>query len=58
MIGFIFIVVIIVNVCMKVAGVISWSWWTVFWPLWVDLAWVIIEILRACMDRWFDDMRY
>lgn len=46
LIGFIFIIIIIVNVILKFAGLVSWSWWFVFWPIWVDMILTIIEVVR------------
>lgn len=39
-------VVLIVNIILKIIGIISWSWWVVLWPLWVDFI-IIISILWA-----------
>lgn len=57
-IGFVEIVVLIVNICMKVAGAIDWSWWTVLWPLWLDVILSILAILKAIVNKWTEDMRY
>jgi hypothetical protein len=30
-------VILVVNIILKLVGVISWSWGVVLWPLWVTL---------------------
>lgn len=32
----------IIFIVLKCVGVIDWSWWTVFIPLWIDLAMTVI----------------
>ena len=54
LIGFIFIIIIVVNVILKFAGLVSWSWWLVFWPIWVDMTLTIIEVVRY----WINDDSY
>ncbi len=34
--------VIVINVVLKFAGLVTWSWWFVFWPLGVSLSLVVI----------------
>lgn len=57
-IGFIFIIIIIVNVILKFAGLVSWSWWRVFWPIWVDMTLTIIEVVRYLFSKWINDNNY
>lgn len=41
-------VILIVNIILKIVGVISWSWWVVLWPLWFTIVLVILfEIASA-----------
>ena len=37
-------VLLIVNIVLKLVGSINWSWWIVLWPLWTQIALVIIFI--------------
>lgn len=38
-------VILVVNIILKLIGVINWSWWVVLWPLWVSIAILIIFII-------------
>ena len=38
-------VILVVNIILKLIGVINWSWWIVLWPLWVSIAIIIIFII-------------
>ena len=38
-------VILVVNIILKLIGVINWSWWVVLWPLWVSIAIIIIFII-------------
>jgi len=38
-------VILVVNIVLKLIGVINWSWWIVLWPLWVSIAIMIIFII-------------
>ena len=42
-------------VVLKLCGVISWSWWWVFAPIWIPIALVlfflILGIIRICCGR-------
>ena len=58
LIGVIFIIVIVVNVILKFAGLVSWSWWFVFWPIWVDMALTIIGVVRYLLSKWINDNSY
>lgn len=35
-------VILIVNVILKLIGVINWSWLIVLWPVWATLAIILI----------------
>ena len=37
-------VILVVNIILKLIGVINWSWWVVLWPLWVSVVIIIIII--------------
>lgn len=39
-VGF-FDVLLLINIVLKLVGVIDWSWWVVLWPLWISLAIVL-----------------
>ena len=38
-------VILVVNIILKLIGVINWSWWIVLWPLWASIAIIIIFII-------------
>lgn len=38
-------IILVVNIILKLIGVINWSWWVVLWPLWVSIAIIIIFII-------------
>ena len=38
-------VILVVNIILKLIGVINWSWWVVLWPLWVSIGVVIIVFI-------------
>lgn len=38
-------------VCMKLAGVVDWSWWWVTSPLWISLLLSGLVILLADIER-------
>lgn len=38
-------IILVVNIILKLIGVINWSWWVVLWPLWVSIAILIIFII-------------
>ena len=38
-------VILVVNIILKLIGVINWSWWVVLWPRWVSIAIIIIFII-------------
>lgn len=40
--GFILFLVFLI---LKLCGVISWSWWWVFAPLWIPIAFVLVMLL-------------
>jgi len=33
---------LLVNIVLKLCGVITWSWWVVLWPLWGGIAFILI----------------
>lgn len=37
--------ILVVNIVLKLIGVITWSWWIVLWPLWVDIIIIIVIII-------------
>lgn len=43
-IGF-FDMLLLVNIVLKLTGVINWSWWVVLWPLWFGIIVAIIFII-------------
>lgn len=45
-------VILVVNIILKLIGVINWSWWVVLWPLWVSIAIIaIVFIIFAIIRR-------
>lgn len=38
-------VILVVNIILKLIGVINWSWWVVLWPLWVILVLLLLCLL-------------
>ena len=38
-------VVLIVNIILKLVGVITWSWSIVLWPLWVSIVLIILILI-------------
>lgn len=38
-------IILIINIILKLVGVITWSWGVVLWPLWISIALIIILIL-------------
>ena len=46
-------VLLIVFIVLKLCGVIAWSWWWVFSPVWIPLIlWVIIMIIIGVASSW------
>lgn len=37
--------ILVVNIVLKLVGVIQWSWWAVLWPLWVSLGIIAIFLI-------------
>ena len=48
-------VVQIVLIVLKFCGLITWSWWAVFFPLWISLGIVVIRILRDWLDDFLNN---
>ena len=42
----------IVFLVLKLAGVIAWSWWWVFAPLWLPIVFVVSTLLVAFLLLW------
>lgn len=38
-------VILIVNIILKLIGVINWSWLVILWPFWVSIAILIIVVM-------------
>ena len=38
-------VILIVNIILKLVGVITWSWGVVLWPLWITIALIILILI-------------
>lgn len=38
-------VILVVNIILKLIGVINWSWWVVLWPLWVSIIAILLFLL-------------
>ena len=44
----------IIFIVLKLVGVISWSWWLVLIPLWIDIVCFIIGIIIVLVSkRWW-----
>ena len=44
----------IIFIVLKLIGVISWSWWLVLIPLWIDIACFVIGIIIVLVsNRWW-----
>lgn len=44
-------VLAVVFIVLKLVGVITWSWWWVFSPLWASiLIWLLLSIYAAYLD--------
>ena len=44
-------VLFVIFLVMKLAGVITWSWWWVFAPFWIPLSLAVLGlILVACLE--------
>ena len=43
----------IIFIVLKLVGVISWSWWLVLIPLWIDIACFIIGIIIVLVSNVF-----
>lgn len=41
-------IILVVNVILKLAGLITWSWWVVLWPLWFT---IIVFIILTIATR-------
>lgn len=39
-------VILVVNIILKLIGVINWSWWVVLWPLWIIIIIFFIIIVK------------
>ena len=40
-----FDVILVVNIILKLIGVINWSWWVVLWPFWVSIIAILLFLL-------------
>lgn len=38
-------VILVVNIILKLIGIINWSWLVVLWPLWISIVIIIIFII-------------
>lgn len=43
-------VILIVQIILKLFGLINWSWGLVLWPLWVSIVIIIIAVIILCLD--------
>lgn len=43
-------VILIVQIILKLFGLINWSWWAVLWPLWFIIIAVIIMTIAIMLD--------
>ena len=42
----------VIFIVLKLVGVISWSWWVVLIPTWIDLTLIIIAIVYLLICYW------
>ena len=42
-------ILLLVNIVLKLVGVINWSWWVVLWPLWASLIIIAFVIFVICL---------
>jgi len=35
-------IIMVVNVVLKMAELVAWSWWFVFWPTWAALSFTVL----------------
>ncbi len=42
-------ILLLVNIVLKLVGVINWSWWVVLWPLWASLIIIVFVIFVICL---------
>ncbi len=40
-------IVLVVNIVLKLAGIVAWSWWFVFWPTWATLSFTVLLLGSA-----------
>ena len=40
-----FDILALINIVLKLANVITWSWWIVLWPLWVELIIIVVFVI-------------
>ena len=45
-------VLLIAFIVLKLCGVINWSWWWVFSPLWIPLAIVAVILIIYGLVKW------
>lgn len=38
-------IILVVNIILKLIGIINWSWLVVLWPLWISIVIIIIFII-------------
>ena len=43
-------VILIVQIILKLFGLINWSWGLVLWPLWLSIVIIIIAMIIMCID--------
>ena len=47
-------IILLVNIILKLVKIINWSWTIVLWPLWAEIALIIIILLILwIMDKYF-----
>ena len=45
----------VVLIVLKLLGVVTWSWWGVFFPLLAVISLSILLALRNVLERWMDN---
>ena len=44
---------LLVNIVLKLCGVINWSWWLVLWPLWGGIAFILVIFIIIFIAGFF-----
>ena len=48
--------ILVVFITLKLFGAVTWSWWIVLIPLWIDLITSAIAAVYELFFNWFEEM--